>query len=66
MVPIPQYPLYSALITLMGGTMVPYYLDEPNNWALDFADVEKQVGIAKKNGVNVRSIVVINPGNPTG
>jgi aspartate/methionine/tyrosine aminotransferase len=28
MIPIPQYPLYSALITLNGGTLVPYFLDE--------------------------------------
>ena len=28
MIPIPQYPLYSALITLNGGTLIPYYLDE--------------------------------------
>ena len=39
MIPIPQYPLYSALITLMGGRLVPYYLDEPKNWALDMNDV---------------------------
>ena len=28
MIPIPQYPLYSALITLNGGTLIPYYLEE--------------------------------------
>lgn len=39
MIPIPQYPLYSALITLMEGKLVPYYLDEPKNWALDINDV---------------------------
>ena len=35
MVPIPQYPLYCALITLFNGTIVPYYLDESKGWALD-------------------------------
>lgn len=35
MVPIPQYPLYSALLTLEGGTMVKYYLDESQNWGVD-------------------------------
>lgn len=47
MIPIPQYPLYSALITLNGGTLVPYYLDEEKNWALDVKDVKKQIKIAK-------------------
>ena len=35
MVPIPQYPLYCALITLFNGTIVPYYLDESKGWGLD-------------------------------
>jgi glutamate--glyoxylate aminotransferase len=39
LIPIPQYPLYSALITLMGGTQIPYYLDETQNWGLDINDV---------------------------
>ena len=34
MVPIPQYPLYSASIALYGGTLVPYYLDEKNGWTI--------------------------------
>lgn len=34
LVPIPQYPLYSALTTLLNGELVPYYLDEPTGWAL--------------------------------
>ena len=46
MIPIPQYPLYSALITLNGGTLVPYYLDEAKNWALDVKDVKKQIKLA--------------------
>ena len=39
LVPIPQYPLYSALLTLDGGTMVKYYLDESKNWGLDAEDI---------------------------
>jgi aspartate/methionine/tyrosine aminotransferase len=35
MIPIPQYPLYSALITLLNGQAVPYYLDEKKGWGLD-------------------------------
>jgi len=35
LVPIPQYPLYSALIKLNGATMVQYYLDEEKNWGVN-------------------------------
>lgn len=35
LVPIPQYPLYSATLALYHGTLVPYYLDESTNWGLD-------------------------------
>ena len=66
MIPIPQYPLYSAAIALLGGTQVDYYLDELQNWSLDLANLnavyKKQTG----NGVHVKAIAVINPGNPTG
>lgn len=34
LLPLPQYPLYSAAVTMLGGAMVPYYLDEENNWDL--------------------------------
>jgi len=39
MVPIPQYPLYSALLTLDGGTMVKYYLDESKEWGVDAEEI---------------------------
>ena len=35
LVPIPQYPLYSALTTLLSGHLVPYYLKEEKGWALE-------------------------------
>lgn len=66
MVPIPQYPLYSALLTLDGGTLVKYFLDEEKGWGIDPADIEKRIHNAKELGVNLRAMVVINPGNPTG
>lgn len=43
MIPIPQYPLYSALITLGGGKQINYYLDESKNWALDSNDVRVKI-----------------------
>lgn len=66
MVPVPQYPLYSASITLAGGTLVPYYLDEETDWGLDMGELVRQVEVARKKGVEPRAIVLINPGNPTG
>lgn len=66
MIPIPQYPLYNALISLNGGQACPYYLNEEKNWAIDFEDLIKNYEIAKKKNLNVKAIVIINPGNPTG
>jgi aspartate/methionine/tyrosine aminotransferase len=66
MVPIPQYPLYSASIALYGGRMVPYHLDEANGWKLSRTMLEEALVKAKANGTRVRAICVINPGNPTG
>lgn len=66
LVPIPQYPLYSALLTLYGGQLLPYYLDEERNWGLDAEGVQAIVTKAKDDGFTPRAIVVINPGNPTG
>lgn len=66
MVPIPQYPLYSASIALYGGQLVPYYLDEENGWALDMAEMRRSLEAAKQKGICVRALVFINPGNPTG
>ncbi|MFC1530622.1 aminotransferase class I/II-fold pyridoxal phosphate-dependent enzyme [Gemmatimonadota bacterium] len=66
MIPIPQYPIYSATIARCNGTQVNYYPDEDNDWSLNRAELEKAYKKAVKKGVNVRAIVVINPGNPTG
>ncbi|XP_020104480.1 alanine aminotransferase 2 [Ananas comosus] len=64
--PIPQYPLYSASIALHGGSLVPYYLDEAAGWGLETSELKKQLEEARSKGINVRALVVINPGNPTG
>jgi alanine transaminase len=66
MVPIPQYPLYSAACALFGGTMVEYYLDEKDSWAMPREELARSVKAARENGKDVRALVVINPGNPTG
>ncbi|KAK9030083.1 hypothetical protein V6N11_031517 [Hibiscus sabdariffa] len=66
LVPVPQYPLYSATISLCGGSLVPYYLDESANWGLDVNNLRESVAQARFNGITVRAMVIINPGNPTG
>lgn len=66
MIPIPQYPLYSATITKAGGVQVNYYPDEEQDWALDRSILDDALAQAKTKRVNVKGIVVINPGNPTG
>jgi aspartate/methionine/tyrosine aminotransferase len=66
MIPIPQYPLYSATITLYEGRMVPYHLDEANGWKLSRTMLETSLAKAKAEGTRVKAICVINPGNPTG
>ncbi|XP_073129729.1 glutamate--glyoxylate aminotransferase 2 [Henckelia pumila] len=66
LVPVPQYPLYSATISLLGGTLVPYYLEETANWGLDVVNLNQSIAKARSQGTTVRAMVIINPGNPTG
>ena len=66
MIPIPQYPLYSAVITQFGGTQVPYYLNEEDNWSIDINSLFSTWSKATSKGIIIKAFVVINPGNPTG
>ncbi|MGA9118717.1 MAG: aminotransferase class I/II-fold pyridoxal phosphate-dependent enzyme [Bacteroidota bacterium] len=66
MIPIPQYPLYSATLTLYGGAQIGYYLDEGNRWQLSEEILSASIEEAKSRGINPVCLVVINPGNPTG
>ncbi|KAK3331974.1 pyridoxal phosphate-dependent transferase [Cercophora scortea] len=66
LVPIPQYPLYTASLSLLNATCVPYLLDEAKNWGTDLATIRESYEKATAEGVDVRAIVIINPGNPTG
>ncbi|CAF3618215.1 unnamed protein product [Rotaria socialis] len=65
MIPVPQYPLYSATLSEYGAHQIGYYLDEDNNWALDIDELERAINAAKDR-CTPRGIVIINPGNPTG
>lgn len=66
LIPVPHYPLYSATITLLGGTQVPYLLDESAGWRLSRQALDRACGEAAAGGVRARAVVVVNPGNPTG
>ncbi|GAB1315745.1 alanine transaminase [Madurella fahalii] len=66
LVPIPQYPLYTASLSVLNATCVPYLLDESKNWGTDLSIIKESYDKAKAQGTDVRAIVIINPGNPTG
>jgi aspartate/methionine/tyrosine aminotransferase len=66
MIPVPQYPLYSATLALYGGKQIGYYLDEENRWQLSKQILADSYESAGREGVKPVGIVVINPGNPTG
>ena len=60
LIPAPDYPLWTAAVTLAGGTPVHYLCDENDGWYPDLADIEAKIT------PKTRGIVVINPNNPTG
>jgi alanine transaminase len=66
MIPIPQYPLYSATLALLGGRQVNYFLGEEQDWKLNEAELTRAYRDATAAGTEVRALVVINPSNPTG
>lgn len=63
-VPIPQYPIYSALIARLGGRQVGYMLDESIGWAVTREELEQKLYKSQQNGLEVKALVIINPGNP--
>ncbi|KAL7531930.1 hypothetical protein ACHAXR_004310, partial [Thalassiosira sp. AJA248-18] len=67
MIPIPQYPIYSAIIGRLGARQVGYYLDEEKGWAITERELEeRRTAAVEKNGFDIRALTLINPGNPTG
>jgi alanine-synthesizing transaminase len=60
LVPSPDYPLWTAAVTLSGGTPVHYICDESSDWYPDLKDMESKITS------KTRGIVIINPNNPTG
>ncbi|KAF2635618.1 alanine aminotransferase 2 [Massarina eburnea CBS 473.64] len=66
MVPIPQYPLYTATLSVLNAKCVPYYLDESSAWGTSLSEVRSSYDKAIAEGTDVKAIAIINPGNPTG
>jgi aspartate/methionine/tyrosine aminotransferase len=66
MIPIPQYPLYSATICLSAAQEVHYFLNEEDRWSVSLEELERSYNEAKNKGINPKLITIINPGNPTG
>ena len=60
LVPAPDYPLWTAAVTLASGTARHYICDEQSDWMPDMADMRSKIN------ANTRAIVLINPNNPTG
>ncbi|MDR2294906.1 MAG: pyridoxal phosphate-dependent aminotransferase [Microbacterium sp.] len=60
LIPAPDYPLWTAMTSLSGGTPVHYICDEQNEWNPDLEDIRSKIT------PNTKAIVIINPNNPTG
>ena len=60
LIPAPDYPLWTAAVSLCSGTPVHYRCDEENDWQPDLQDIESKIN------ERTRAIVIINPNNPTG
>ena len=60
LIPSPDYPLWTACVTLAGGKAVHYICDEQSEWYPDIEDMRSKVNS------HTKAIVIINPNNPTG
>ncbi|QEN07160.1 pyridoxal phosphate-dependent aminotransferase [Oceanispirochaeta crateris] len=60
LIPMPDYPLWTASSVLAGGKAVHYFCDEESDWYPDLDDIKSKIN------ENTKGIVVINPNNPTG
>lgn len=67
MIPIPQYPIYSAIISRLGARQYGYFLDEESGWAITERELElRRTAAVERDGLDIRALTIINPGNPTG
>ena len=66
LIPIPQYPLYTATLAQHSGVALPYHLDESRDWSTSITEIEGAIEKSRKDGITPKALVIINPGNPTG
>lgn len=66
LLPIPQYPLYTALLAMYNLELLPYYLNEEDGWSTDPVEMERVIKESLSRGITPQAMVIINPGNPTG
>jgi len=66
LIPIPQYPIYSATVTMLNGHQLGYEMDEEKGWGLDMDELRRVVREGREDGLKPKALVVINPGNPVG
>lgn len=68
LIPIPQYPLYTATLAQYNGVALPYHLSEADGWSTSLAEIRTALARVETDGKGItpRALVVINPGNPTG
>ena len=66
LIPIPQYPLYTATLAQYSGVPIPYYLEESSGWSTTVTGIEEALAKSHTEGVIPKGLVIINPGNPTG
>jgi alanine transaminase len=66
MIPIPQYPLYTATLAYVSAKPLPYYLSESSGWSLNHDILLSTIASAKSSNTPVKALAIINPGNPTG
>lgn len=66
MIPSPCSHEYKSIIELAGGSITPYHLNYEQNWELELNKLEISYLEAIKKGKQVKALVLVNPGNPTG
>lgn len=67
LLPIPQYPLYSAAIALNNAVAVKYYLLEDDGWSIDLKSLREAIETHRKTAKStIRALILVNPGNPSG
>lgn len=66
LIPIPQYPLYTATLAYVSAEALPYYLDESGGWSMSLESLKSSIATAREKNIPVKALVIINPGNPTG